>query len=132
MLLKGTTMSVVGISDWNDNDKVSQYQSFRCVSTNEAIWRFFWLVYFTAENTVQRAERPPPTTLSLRDIWLRSICKNIALFWINKIFDKECIQQKISTSETRICGSLFNQCIGAYLHSSLKQWRMFLFTFVIS
>ncbi|XP_075144744.1 uncharacterized protein LOC142219847 [Haematobia irritans] len=81
---KGSDMAVFGIASENANDKVSNFQMGRYVSTNEALWRLFsfqiheryptvvhWAVhlengqrvYFTKANAAQRAERPLSTTL---------------------------------------------------------------------
>lgn len=78
-------MAVFGVESGNSNDEITQYQMGRYVSTNEAIWRIFSFaiherhptvvhlavhlengqrVYFTTENALQRAERPPSTTLT--------------------------------------------------------------------
>lgn len=82
---KGSDMAVIGVGAENSNDEVTQYQMGRYVSSNEAIWRIFSFaiherhptvvhlavhlengqrVYFTAENALQRADRPPSTTLT--------------------------------------------------------------------
>ena len=82
---KGNDMAVFGIASSNNNDEVLNYQMGRYVSSNEAVWRIFSFpiherqptvvhlavslengqrVYFTAENAMQRAERPPATTLT--------------------------------------------------------------------
>lgn len=80
---KGSDMAVIGIGAENSNDEVTQYQMGRYVSSNEAVWRIFSFpiherhpsvvhlavhlengqrVYFTAQNAVQRAAQPPPST----------------------------------------------------------------------
>lgn len=74
-------MAVIGV----ERDEISKFQMGRYVNCNEAIWRIFSFaiherhptvvhlavhlengqrVYFNAENIVQRAERPPATTLT--------------------------------------------------------------------
>lgn len=78
-------MGVFGVGAENSNDEISQYQMGRYVSSNEAIWRIFSFaiherhptvvhlavhlengqrVYFTTDNALQRADRPPSTTLT--------------------------------------------------------------------
>ena len=78
-------MAVIGVGAENSNDEVTQYRMGRYVSSNEAIWRIFSFaiherhptvihlsvhlengqrVYYTAENALQRASRPPSTTLT--------------------------------------------------------------------
>ncbi|XP_073955775.1 uncharacterized protein isoform X1 [Choristoneura fumiferana] len=80
---KGSDMAVFAVT--NTNDEVSQYQMGRYVSSNEAIWRIFSFaiherhptvvhlavhlengqrVYFNPRNAVDRASRPPSTTLT--------------------------------------------------------------------
>lgn len=82
---KGRDMAVFGIATADKNDEISQYQTGRYISSNEALWRIFSFaiherypavihlsvhlengqrVYFTETNAVQRAERPPSTTLT--------------------------------------------------------------------
>lgn len=82
---KGSDMAVFAVDGENSIDEVTQYQMGRYVSSNEAIWRIFSFaiherhptvvhlavhlkngqrVYFTSNNVVQRAERPPSTTLT--------------------------------------------------------------------
>lgn len=82
---KGSDMAAFGIAAADRNDEVSQYQIGRYISSNEALWRILSFsiheryptvthlavhlengqrVYFTEQNAVQRAERPPSTTLT--------------------------------------------------------------------
>ena len=82
---KGSDMAVFGVVAENSNDEVTQFQMGRYVCSNEAIWRIFSFaiherhptvvhlavhlengqrVYFTEENALQRADRPPSTTLT--------------------------------------------------------------------
>lgn len=83
---KGNDMAVFGVTAGNsNNDEISQYQMGRYISSNEAIWRIFSFpiherhptvvhlsvhlengqrVYFTTQNALQRAARPPSTTLT--------------------------------------------------------------------
>lgn len=83
---KGSDMAVIGVVPVNDNnDEITQYQMGRYISTNEAIWRILSFqiherhptvvhlavhlengqrVYFTNENLLHRAARPPSTTLT--------------------------------------------------------------------
>lgn len=76
---------VFGVAAENSNDEITQFQMGRYISSNEAIWRIFSFaiherhptvvhlavhlkngqrVYFTAENVLQGADRPPSTTLT--------------------------------------------------------------------
>lgn len=80
---KGSDMAIFAVT--NTNDEVSHYQMGRYVSSNEAIWRIFSFaiherhptvfhlavhlengqrVYFNPNNAVDRAARPPVTTLT--------------------------------------------------------------------
>ncbi|XP_062541344.1 uncharacterized protein LOC134209376 [Armigeres subalbatus] len=82
---KGSDMAIFGVDSANANDEVTQYQMGRYVSSNEAFWRIFSFaiherhptvvhlavhlengqrVYFTTQNAIQRADRPPSTTLT--------------------------------------------------------------------
>jgi ATP-dependent DNA helicase PIF1 len=82
---KGSDMAVFGVAAENSNDEITQFRMGRYVSSNEAMWRIFSFaiherhpivvhlavhlengqrVYFTAENVLQRADRPPSTTLT--------------------------------------------------------------------
>lgn len=82
---KGSDMAVIGISNENRADEVSQYQMGRYISSNEAVWRILSFpihkryppvqhlsvhlengqrVYFTIENAQQRVEQPQNTTLT--------------------------------------------------------------------
>ncbi|VEN49979.1 unnamed protein product [Callosobruchus maculatus] len=82
---KGSDMAVFGVAAENSSDEITQFQTGRYVSSNEAMWRIFSFaiherhptvihlavhlengqrVYFTAENVLQRVDRPPSTTLT--------------------------------------------------------------------
>lgn len=82
---KGGDMAVIGLSNANALDEVSQYQIGRYISSNEAAWRIFGFsihkrypsvqhlsvhlengqrIYFTEENAQQQATNPPNTTLT--------------------------------------------------------------------
>ncbi|VEN40881.1 unnamed protein product, partial [Callosobruchus maculatus] len=82
---KGSDMAVFGVAAENSSDEITQFQMGRYVSSNEAMWRIFSFaiherhptvihlavhlengqrVYFTAENVLQRVDRPPSTTLT--------------------------------------------------------------------
>ncbi|XP_063987756.1 uncharacterized protein LOC135167948 [Diachasmimorpha longicaudata] len=56
-------MAVIGIGAENSNDEVTQYQMGRYVSTVH-LENGQRVVYFTAQNAVQRAAQPPSTTLT--------------------------------------------------------------------
>lgn len=83
-LNKGSDMAVFGVAA-NNRDEITQYQMGRYISSNEAIWRILSFsiherhptvvhlavhlengqrVYFTTENVLERAARPPTTTLT--------------------------------------------------------------------
>ncbi|XP_036322228.1 uncharacterized protein LOC118736245 [Rhagoletis pomonella] len=80
---KGSDMAVFGLA--NRVDEITQYQTGRYISSNEAVWRIFAFniheryptvqhlavhlengqpVYFTEENAQNRAEQPQNTTLT--------------------------------------------------------------------
>lgn len=82
---KGSDMAVFGVAAENSNDEITLFQMGRYVSSNEAIWRIFSFpiherhptvvhlavhlengqrVYFTADNVLERVDRPPSTTLT--------------------------------------------------------------------
>ncbi|XP_073835848.1 uncharacterized protein, partial [Musca autumnalis] len=82
---KGSDMAAFGLQALDPNDEIAQYQVGRYISCNEAIWRIFSFpiherfptvthlavhlengqrVYFTEANAIQRAQTPPPTTLT--------------------------------------------------------------------
>ncbi|XP_043259365.1 uncharacterized protein LOC122403185 [Colletes gigas] len=84
-ITKGSDMAAFGVPDPNADDEVTRYQIGRYVSCNEALWRIFSFpihdrhptvvhlavhlengqrVYFTEHTAIQRAERPPATTLT--------------------------------------------------------------------
>lgn len=78
-------MAVFGIAVENSNDEITQFHMGCYFSSNETTWRIFSFTiherhpivvhlaiylengqrtYFTAENVLQRVDRPPSTTLT--------------------------------------------------------------------
>lgn len=82
---KGNDMAIIGLSSKNPNDEITQFQTGRYISSNEAVWRILGFniherypavqhltvhlengqrVYYTAENAKEKVTNPKNTTLT--------------------------------------------------------------------